>query len=178
MNPQQPPPDAPVLPADFAYSRLSRVLAGLLTLALAAPLVLMLVFLVSNPPSREDVGPVLIALLFFLLPPMLVWLRQSRRFWRYQVQPQRLVAISLGRRWELEWRRIAAVVRRDHHTALLGGSFRVRIKVIHARGEEWIDLFDSAMPQAEAFYSQLLAHTPHIRPKELEDAAPWFRRWL
>lgn len=173
-----PPSPATSLPTEFAYSRLSRAAAVLVALLAAAPLALVLIFLASHPPDRPDAGAVLLALLFFLLPPVLVWLRIDHMLWRYQVQPQRLAASYPGRRWEVEWRRIGAVVRRDHHTVLLGDSFRVRIRVATARGDEWIDLFHSSMPQAEAFYRQLLAHTPHIRPKQVDDIVPWFRRLL
>ena len=166
-------PVSAALPTRFAYGRFSRLAVALLTAALSVPLVYVLAFLVTHPPSTVDVGPTLIILLFLLAPPIFAWLRYGHYFRQYEVQPRQLVVRSLWQEGKIEWREVARIVRRFRRPIWGGSSYKVRLRLESATGKpEWIDLFDSALPGADALYAQVVRHAPHVRPKEIDDELP------
>lgn len=165
----------PPSPAAFAYGVASRLWAATITVVACVPLLYVLVFLVRNPPGAADVGPILLVLVFLLVPPVFAWLRFGDAFRRFEVRPYQLVAQQPLRSWTLRWRDVSRVVRRSRGRG--GQSFRVSVQVQSGDGKStWIALFDSSLPRADELYAQIVAHTPHIRPKELVDEPGWLDR--
>lgn len=161
--------DAPPLRTRFAYGLGSRVWAVAVTLIVSVPLVYVLVFLVANLPSAGEVGSVLLVLLFLMAPPIFAILRYGDAFRRFEVQPYRLVVTPWLRPWSIRWRDISRVVRRTRGQGA-GRPFKVSVQVDLGNGKTaWIALFDSSLPGAQELYAHILAHTPHIRPRELVD---------
>lgn len=164
-----PPETTAPRPAVFVYGLTSRVWAAGITTAACVPLLYVLAFLVRNPPGASDIGPILLVLVFLLVPPVFAGLRFGDAFRRFEVQPHRLHVRQPLRTWSIRWRDISRIVRRSRGRGA-GGSFRVSVQVQLANGKStWIALFDSSLPGAEDLYAQITAHTPHIRPKELVD---------
>lgn len=158
----------------FAYSLLSRVLVAGFVLAVSLPLITILAFLLQNFPGPGELGPLLIALLFVLVPPVFVLLRFGHYFRRFEVQPRYLVVATLWFRWDLEWRDITRVMRRTRLGRWGASAFRVRVKMeIQPGREEWMDLFDSSLPDADQLYTQLLQHVPHVSAADIKDDLPF-----
>lgn len=168
MDLSQQPGMARPLPTTFAYSLLRRILLMALIGLLSVPLLTMLAFVATHLPRAGDLGPLLIALLFVLAPPLFMILRFGHNFRRFEVHPHHLAVATLWHRWQIDWRDVTQIIRRMR----LGGSYKVRVKTETRHGiEDWIELFDSALPDADQLYAQVLRHTPQVRPKEIRDDA-------
>lgn len=168
MDLSQQPGDARPLPTSFAYSLPRRILVMTFVGLLSVPLLTMLAFLATHPPRTGDLGPLLVALLFVLAPPLFMVLRFGHTFRRFEVRPHQLAVSTLGHRWQIEWRDVTQVIRRIRPA----GTYRVRVRTESRQGvEDWVELFDSALPAADQLYAQLLHHTPQVRPKEIQDDA-------
>jgi len=118
----------------------------------------------------------LLAVLFLLTPPIFAVLRYGDAFRRFEVQPYRLTITPLARPWSIRWKDISRIVRRSRSRGS-GHPFKVSVEVDLGEGKSaWVALFDSSLPGAEDLYRQIIAHTPHIHPKELVDERIWLGR--
>lgn len=160
----------------FAYGLGSRVWALTVTAIASVPLVYVLAFLATHLPAAGELGPVLLAVLFLLAPPIFAVLRYGDTFRRFEVQPYRLVVTPLARPWSIRWKDISRIVRRSRGSGPLR-PFKISVEVDLGNSKSaWVALFDSSLPGAEDLYRQIIAHTPHIRPKELTDERDWLGR--
>lgn len=168
--------DAPPERTRFAYGLGSRVWALTVTAIASVPLLYVLAFLVTHLPSTEELGPVFLAVLFLLAPPIFAVLRYGDAFRRFEVQPYRLMIIPLARPWSIRWKDISRIVRRSQGRGPFR-LFKISVEVDLGEGKSaWVALFDASLPGAEDLYRQIIAHTPHIRPKELIDDRDWLGR--
>lgn len=168
--------DAPAERTRFAYGLGSRAWAVTVIAIASVPLLYVLAFLLTHLPAAEELGAVLLAVLFLLAPPIFAVLRYGDAFRRFEVQPYRLMVTPLARSWSIRWKDITRVARRNRGRGP-ARPFKVSVEVDLENGKTtWIALFDSSLPGAEDLYRQLVAHTPHIRPKELTDERDWLGR--
>lgn len=136
----------------------------------------MLTFLVTHVPAVDELGPVLLVLIFLMAPPIFAVLRYGDAFRRFEVQPYRLQITPLLRPWSIRWRDISRIVRRSTGCGA-GQPFKVSVEVDLGDGKfAWVALFDSSLPGADDLCAQIAAHTPRIRPKELVDERDWLGR--
>ena len=175
------PPDPPLspqrpLPTHFAYGLSSKLLAAVVIALASVPLLTVLAFLVTHPPRLDELGPMLLVILFLLALPVFAILRFGDAFRRFEVQRGQLRVIVPTKTWTLGWRDVRQVVRRSHGFQP-SASFKVSLQVEAQQGKMiWLALFDSSLPGAEDLYAQVLGHTPHLRPKELVDERSLLRR--
>lgn len=168
--------DPPPQQTRFAYRLGSRVWAVTVTLFVSVPLLYVLEFLVGNLPAADELGAVLLVVLFLLAPPIFAVLRYGEAFRRFEVQPYHLVVTPWLRSWSIRWRDVSRIVRRNKGRGA-GRPFKVSVEVDLGNGKyAWVALFDSSLPGAEELYAQVVAHTHHIRPKELVDERDWLGR--
>lgn len=168
--------DAPSERTRYAYGLGSRVWAVSVIAIASAPLLYVLIFLATHLPAAEELGPVLLAVLFLLAPPVFAVLRYGDTFRRFEVQAYRLTVVPFGRSWSIRWKDITRIVRRTRGRGP-ARPFKVSVEIDLGRGKSaWIALFDSSLPGAEDLYRQIITHTPHIRPKELTDERDWLGR--
>lgn len=168
--------DVPSQQTRFAYGLGSRVWAVTVMAIASVPLIYVLAFLVTHLPALEELGPVLLVLIFLLAPPIFAVLRFGDAFRRFEVQPYRLQITPLLRPWSLRWKDISRIVRRNRGRGV-GQPFKVSVEVDLGDGKSaWVALFDSSLPGADELYTQIVAHTPRIRPKELVDERGWLGR--
>ena len=166
------------LPTVYRSALFSRCWVAAGTAIAGLPLAYVIAFLVRHPPAVGEVGPLFLAL-FFLLLPLVFWLlRFGHYFRRFEVEERRLVVTTLWYRWEVPWRDVTRIIRRTRVKPFGERTYRVRLKVEAYDGNaDWIDLFDSALPAADALYDQVQRHVPFVRPREIEDQVP-LRRFL
>ncbi|MCB0001852.1 MAG: hypothetical protein KDI07_19750 [Anaerolineae bacterium] len=165
--------DVPEQRTSFAYGLGSRVWAVTVMALASVPLIYVLAFLVTHVPPLDELGPVLLVLLFLLAPPIFAALRYGDAFRRFDVQPYRLQVTPLLRPWAIRWKDISRIVRRSAGRGAYQ-PFKVSLEIDLGDGKSaWVALFDSSLPGADELYAQIVAHTPHIRPKELVDETRW-----
>lgn len=158
------------LPTSYRYSLVSRILAAALIIVISLPLAYVLVFLATHLPALSDLGPLLIGVLFVLVPPVLITLRFAHYFRSFEVEPQRLAVSTLWMRWEVPWRDITRIVRRTRPSTWRTRFYRVRVEVQTTRGGiEWVELFDSDLSGSDQLYAQVLRHAPQLRSREIVD---------
>lgn len=158
------------LPTRYAYGPVSRLLVAGGTLLASFPLASILAFLAGNPPAVADLGPLMLAVLFLVAPPIFLILRFGHYFRSFEVGERRLVVTTLGQHWEIYWYDVTRIIRRSRRRPWGQRSYRVHIKLDLADGSsDWIQLFDNALPGADDLYAQLLRHTPRVTPTEIVD---------
>jgi hypothetical protein len=170
--------DEEALPTTYAYRLTSRIFATALPTLFSVPLLYVLVFLVTHLPDISDLGPLFVVILFLLTPPVFMLLKFGHYFRRFEVQPRHLDVSTLWMHWSVEWRNVTRIIRRGRRNIWGDRSYKVRVRVEAPDGRvDWVDLFDSVLPEADRLYAQLLRHVSHIKPKEIEDDS-YSRRFL
>ena len=166
------------LPTIYTYRLTSRVFAAVLPALFSVPLLYVLAFLVTHLPGTDDLGPLFVVILFLLAPPIFMLLRFGHYFRRFEVKPRHLGVSTLWMRWSVEWGSVTRIIRRGRRNIWGDRSYKVRVRVEAPDGQvDWIDLFDSVLPDADGLYAQLVRHVSHIKPKEIEDD-PFSRRFF